>query len=196
MTQDSKGSEDSEQTYTRADGSGRGTASDGGEVGTEEEEGKGATSGRGATRQRVEGEEGRGVRGHRRQGKLRPRGIKAGRGAERQQAKKKRRSGKRQKEVADGARARLEQQESGHMVHMEPEGGEDQVGRWVRDCPTEGGGRGSRGAKGQGSSAGSNGCLCRDPIDGSSVSSEDGGGVHPARRKGGGVLSSISYGRQ
>ena len=110
---------------------------DGGEVGREGEEGKGATSGRGAKRQRAEVEEDRGARGHRRQGETRPRGIKAGRGVERQQAKKKGRGGKRQKEGGDRARARLEQQASSHRVPMEPEEGEDQVGRWVRDCSSE-----------------------------------------------------------
>ena len=72
------------------------------------------------------------------------------------------------------------------------EGGEDSVARWDTYPLSDSAGGGSGGTEGRAGGARGTGCLCRDSIDGSSVSSEEGGGVHPARRKGGGVLSSTT----
>ena len=67
----------------------------------------------------------------------RPRGIKAGRGAERQQAKKDQRGARSQAAVPDGAGARMEQPAGGHEwgrgVHLGLEDTDDSVSRWDTD---------------------------------------------------------------
>ena len=172
----SEGSEDYEQLHTRAGGSGGGAEMEGGDTGRTGEEGEGAATRRGAKRQRAECRRRREVG---RQGKERTGGAQAGRGADRQHKTEKGRGGKRHS-AGEGYMI-----QAGLRLHMGPEGWQNQERRWVGHCLMGG-------AEGQGSSAGSGGCVRSDPVDGSSVSAEEGSGIRPARQKGGAVLSCSS----